>query len=434
MVELFGIISFIIVLFYLFQKNGYLTVPFLFSCVSLGWLTPQMLTVSRNNFELSDGLQIFSLMSLLCLIFVTIAFELGRRNTPSFQESLRENLSKSLDEATVAFIATALTGFVILMTILLGNQTAAIESRELWTGRITIIYFFHNVKMLSFFLSVCLLLKQPKKLYIVLALANAAIYFPGIFIYFRRRAFFECFFVIALAFFFVRNKTFSRIVVMAGVFIASIGVFAVGNLRDASYDKATNQYRLPSLSDLEQVDFTNSLPFISDVPSSEVRSGTILVSAADARSELSLGRQSWNRLVFQFVPAQFLGAQFKSSLLFENISPEYLIIDAGYNIHLGSTNTGIAEAFMEFSYMGCLIFAVFSWLLGIAWRYMSAGFIMGGALYVIGIIPFTLSVTAYPIYTVAYAAPQLFMFFLALFTYKFVLRANRPTPSYVRQI
>ena len=431
MVELFGILSFLTVVFYLFQRNGYLTVPFLFGCVCLGWLTPQMLTVSRNNFEIADGLQIFALMSILCLVFVVAAFELGRRETPGFRESVLEKLSTSMDEATVSFIATALTAFVILLTIMLGNERALFERGELWTGRITIIYFFQNVKMLSFFLSLCLLLKQPKKLYIGLVLAHIAIYFPNIFIYFRRRAFFECFYVIALAFFFVRNKTFSRVVVMSGVFVASVGVFAIGSLRDVAYDRTTNQYHIPSMTELEQIDFRSSVPFLSDVPSSEVKSGSILVRAADSQSELSFGRQSWNRLVFQFVPAQIVGSGFKSSLFFDNISPEILIMNEGYEIHLGSTNTGIAEAFMEFSYAGCLVFAFFSWLLGVAWRYMRAGFVMGGALYIIGSIPFILSVTAYTIYTVAYAIPQLTLLFLPLFFYKIVLQRNQRMPTYV---
>ncbi|MEL6687515.1 MAG: hypothetical protein AAFP97_07820, partial [Pseudomonadota bacterium] len=302
---------------------------------------------------------------------------------------------------------------------------------ELWTGRITIIYFFQNVKMLSLFLSVCLVLKRPKSFYIGLFVANFLIYFPSLTIYFRRRAFLEFFFALALAFFFVRNKTFPRFIVVSGVLVASIGVFAIGSLRSVAYDKDLNRYTMPSFSELTEIDFMAYAPFISDVPSPEVRTGTVLVEVSNSETELSYGRQSWNRLVFQFIPAQIFGAAFKRSLSFEGVSPERLINKGGYQTGLGSTNTGIAEAFMEFSYLGCLFFGLFGWLMGLAWRYMSAGFVMGGAFYIIGIIPLTISPTAYPIYPVAYAAPQFALLFVVIFGYNlFRRKATEPVPYY----
>ncbi|MEL6686857.1 MAG: hypothetical protein AAFP97_04475, partial [Pseudomonadota bacterium] len=133
MIELFLIISTLTVLFYLFQKNGYLTAPFLFACVCLGWLLPQIFTVGRNDPQLSDGLQIFSLMSALCLAAVVIAFELGRRDNISAREKMNARLAQSLDENAVAFIAMMLTVVALIMTWLVNDLRQDFNAGELLT-------------------------------------------------------------------------------------------------------------------------------------------------------------------------------------------------------------------------------------------------------------------------------------------------------------
>lgn len=412
MVDVFIAVSVVVVVFYLMQPSGYLTAPFLFACVSLGWLAPQITTVSRTYPELEPHLQTYSLMSTLCLLAVFAGFELGRKRRQSVAKE-QQTLARSMDEKSAYYVAVILTAVALLMTFLIGASSIEERANATWTGRITIYYFFQNIKMVSLFLSACLVMKRRSLAYIILIALNGALYFPGIFIFFRRRAIFEAFFTVSLAAFYVRQIRIPKMIVISGILVATIGVFAIGGLRGVAYDKQTQSWSVPTVAEINQIDFLSTAPFFGNVSSSEVRNGVTLVAAVESGGNLTLGRASWNRLVFQFVPAQFLGADFKSSLMFEGSKASDVLLRSGYSASLGSTITGIAEAYMEFSYLGSLVFFIFSWILGIAWRYMSIGMITGAVFYVIGLIPLAISPTAYLVYFVALAAPQVFLLMLA---------------------
>lgn len=413
MVDVFIAASIVVIVYYLLKPNGYLSVPFLFGCVCLGWIAPQLTTLVRTHPNLDDSLQAYAFMSVLCLFATILGFEIGRRSRKNKPVS-RGWIAQVMDEAYAAKVALVLTVIAVLMTFLIGATSLEERTNSMWTGRITIYYFFQNIKFVSLFLSLCLLFKRVRAFYIGLVVVNLALYFPFIFVHFRRRAIFEACFAVALAIYYVRDFKLPRVFVISSIIIASIGVFAIGELRSLSYDQTTQTWSVPSMDEIRNVDFLATAPLVGNVPSPEVLNAVTLMSAMDSGGELTLGRVSWNRLVFQFVPAQFLGAEFKNSLMFEDVSVDIVLNNNGFRRSRGSTITGFAEAYMEFSYLGCFIFFIYAWILGIAWRNLRGGGVFGALTYAICAIPFVITPTAYAAYFIALGFPQILFLILAI--------------------
>ena len=77
-------------------------------------------------------------------------------------------------------------------------------------------------------------------------------------------------------------------------------------------------------------------------------------------------------MVFNFVPAQLFGSEFKSSLEIP-LNERQFSVDYESDWVLGSTNTGMADAFASFWYFGALKFFVIAYLLGRIYRAAAAG-------------------------------------------------------------
>ena len=67
----------------------------------------------------------------------------------------------------------------------------------------------------------------------------------------------------------------------------------------------------------------------------------------------TFGLHFWNALVFGYVPAQWLGREFKDGLMI-NLTDD--TAQTGFTKSNGTCETGIGEAFMAFGYFGCVLF------------------------------------------------------------------------------
>ena len=103
---------------------------------------------------------------------------------------------------------------------------------------------------------------------------------------------------------------------------------------------------------------------------SELKNATVLIAATRESGAYEYGASYWNRIVFRFVPAQFVGESFKNSLMVGGTQRDlgdFTEDELGYRMPPGSTVTGIGDAFHEFSYLGCLFFAAMAYLFKDLW-------------------------------------------------------------------
>jgi hypothetical protein len=88
---------------------------------------------------------------------------------------------------------------------------------------------------------------------------------------------------------------------------------------------------------------------------SELENAVYEIAATEEAGSFDYGIFHWNELVFNYVPAQLFGDEFKQSLLIPiEIADSYTSF--GHLSPTGSTPTGLVDCFRSFGYFGCLKF------------------------------------------------------------------------------
>ncbi|MDQ3118106.1 MAG: hypothetical protein M3Q89_00825, partial [Verrucomicrobiota bacterium] len=103
---------------------------------------------------------------------------------------------------------------------------------------------------------------------------------------------------------------------------------------------------------------------------SEVKNATALIAATEATGYYDYGAGYWNAMVFRFIPAQFVGKEFKSALMIGGEPRDFgdfIEQVLGARLPTGSTVTGMGDSFNELGYFGCLFFAAMGYLFKSLW-------------------------------------------------------------------
>jgi len=146
--------------------------------------------------------------------------------------------------------------------------------------------------------------------------------------------------------------------VIGAFIVAAIGdyrgvLIVAGGLEDLSW------------SDIEDIDFSAAL-FQTVFRGEEIRNAVRDIYIVNQGLAFDFGLSQWNNLVFSYIPAQFLGAEFKQFLML-SLENEQLLRDA-YIPQPGTTHTGMADAFASFWFLGAGLFLAIGHLFGRLYR------------------------------------------------------------------
>ena len=103
------------------------------------------------------------------------------------------------------------------------------------------------------------------------------------------------------------------------------------------------------------------------------------MDATAVTGRYGFGTGFWDAAIFQYVPGQIVGYGVKEALQFKFsvFSPLWarsgLTNLYGYDVPLGSTFTGIGDSFVEFGYLGCILFAMIGYLFKTLWVSSNSG-------------------------------------------------------------
>jgi hypothetical protein len=97
--------------------------------------------------------------------------------------------------------------------------------------------------------------------------------------------------------------------------------------------------------------------------------------------KFDLGIVHWNQLVFSYVPAQIVGRELKEALYLPMARPLYE--EYFYTPAMGSTLTGLADAFQSFWYFGCLKFFLIAFVMQKLWLAARGGNLTAQLLYML---------------------------------------------------
>lgn len=376
------------------KRSGYLEFPTLVAAVFLGWVVPQLWQVRQGvTFVESEYFVTLNLFTLACFLSIHLGWSWGvnvaRRDLPSFQ--LRASSYKGLLR-----IGFALSAVAWAMQIGMGMRSPDELDMTQWSGPLTIMYFVFNVKVVSLFLSLFLALKYRNNASYILLASVVALYIPLILVYFRRRAMVEMFTCLVLASWFARRVIVPRIVIICGMPVAALVIFGVGALRGIASE--TGEWKMPSLAQITAIDFWSFTPFATDHATPELTNALYLVRLADQWNFHTYGAGSWNRIIFQYVPAQLVGAEVKNRLMFDLGVAERLYNQLYYAGSTGATSTAMGDAYLEFGFFGVMFFVAVAYVMGRWWVRANRGDVWAATFYACGLAPALIMPTAYAFY------------------------------------
>lgn len=339
----------------LWKRGGYLEVPFLSALVFAIWFLPQIY-VLLDDITLPDGsVARVLVMSLLCLVAIAAGWKEGSAKLPA--RPIGENIN--IDRLVVA--TACATAFAMTMHIAVMAQPDEDRAVAQWTGPLTILAFFGQVRIPALVLSLVLLIRRRTIVTMALAAPNLFLYAVPILVYFRRAGVFEFVFSVLLVLYFLKGKAIPRALVFTGAVFGFLFINAAGELRGLSGGYALNEVgkietRFPTLDELMAIDWFGMDRFRQGQYISEARNAVVYMQSIEEQGAIGFGSAFWDMMVHAYVPGQLVGFDFKQSL---KVGYDLILLalrSAGYETIPGATSTGFPVLYYDFWYFGALVY------------------------------------------------------------------------------
>ncbi|MER9019310.1 hypothetical protein [Mesorhizobium sp. M0898] len=207
----------------------------------------------------------------------------------------------------------------------------------------------------------------------------------------------EVFICTSLAFWFARRAVLPRLALVMILPIGTFVVFGISALRGLARGDGTSEWQMPGLSEISSIDFWALTPFASAEQVPELTNAFYLIRLSNELGFHTWGAESWNRIVFQWIPAQIVGVEIKSSLMFDLGVANLLSNSYNFGARTGATSTAMGLAYMEFGPLGIIFFIVVAYVMGRWWVRANSGDVWAMALYTCGLTLGAIMPTSYPI-------------------------------------
>jgi hypothetical protein len=258
-----------------------------------------------------------------------------------------------------------------------------------WSGKAVAYYFFaHNMTYgLALLLSVVFLKKQTYPLIkkyksiIIIALAVCAfIYFDRVVIYGRRGTTLTLVFIFLLGNHFFKRHFIKQRYVLLFAIIGTLMIHSIFQYR------ALVSSGISPLESMRSIEFTSNLKSLVNTGGSEVDNAINIISESHRQSKFDFGLFHWNTLIFNYVPAQIFGENFKNGLKIPVAEPSDLL-PSYYSRLNGSTNTGLADSFYSFWFFGAIKFFMIAFFMQIIYMRGWLGSYKYAIFYILMIVP-----------------------------------------------
>jgi hypothetical protein len=344
--------------------------PFLAGVMTFAFVLPQMPAAALDQYLPDGAYTKTAFMGILCLLALRLGWSERAQPLAMFRISFSERRL-----IVVAALFSALGAvFYVRLSHLPGDLSIGVQMSGL-----PVIWLFF-ARCLTYGLAIALLCyaRKPSPILLAIIVFDLAFYFERIVITGKRAEATELIMIAVLPFWFFRRWIAPRTAVFAVLLLGTVSMVSMGDYRQIT--RASSG--LPTWEELTQIDFAGNFTETLETGGSEVRNAVLRIATTDRNMEFDYGAFHWNRLVFNFVPAQILGAAFKQSLMFTLPTP-----GRDYNPATGSTETGLADAYQSFWYFGALKFLVLSFVMARIWRSAIEGQACAQLVYALSIVP-----------------------------------------------
>jgi hypothetical protein len=330
--------------------------PYFMAATFTAFILPQAYALYRNEWG-GIYLRMTLLMCFLCLACCWLGYQ--RRPHAALLSKL--NIPIDLARFLQGGIALVLIGFYF--TYKFGTVPEEESSGGLMTGIGTVYLFFGGLVYPGFAICFYCALKRGWIVAWLATIGAAVIPMQAALFHGRREPTVLFLMSVGLGMFFVKGKAAPRWAIIAAVVGAMLFI------------PSTTEYRQLASQDpfeaFKEINFTEQFREALDPDAiSELKNATALIAATEETGDYEFGAGYWNQIVFRFVPAQFLGRDFKNSLMIggeQRDMSDFVYNVLGFRLPVGLTVTGMGDSFNEFGYLGCLFFAALGFLFKTLW-------------------------------------------------------------------
>jgi hypothetical protein len=321
--------------------------------IFVSFILPQAIALSNNPGPVSQqALERVLLMSCLCAAMCWLGYQLPPSH--SFLKRLDIAVdSKKLFRGGIVFV---LIGYACAFLI---SRLPEATRNSNWTGIITIYGFFGSLIYPGFTIVLLSTLQRPSIAKIILTACAAAIPIQIILLHGRREATATFILTLGLSIYYFCRYVPPKWFALSLIVFALFAIPLTGTYRGIA--KTGNWSQLQELRPGENLQL-----LVEKGKTLELRNAALIMDAAVQTGQYGYGTGYWNDMIFRFAPAQIIGRNLKDALQIKltryNLGNLY-----NYRIPKGTTPTGIADAFVQFDYFGCLFFLISAYLFKILW-------------------------------------------------------------------
>ncbi|KAB2700171.1 hypothetical protein F9K79_04535 [Ochrobactrum sp. Kaboul] len=343
--------------------------PFLAGVMTFGFILPQVPALVNDPFLPAGAYAKTMVMGILAFLALAMGWQMGNRPL--------KFLTMSFSERRLLWAAAGLSVFGASFYFLLSRLPGEVSIGVQMTGMPVIWLFFAQLMPYGLAIALLCFARRSSWLALGIILFDLVFYLDRIVVTGKRAEAIQLLLMFLLAFWFYRRWVVPRTLMFIGILAGTFLMTSMGDYRQVT--RAASGFVLDQILD---IDYAANFEETLERGGPEMRNAVLRMDEIDRRLEFDYGKFHWNRVVFTYVPAQFVGSQIKDSLYLSTPKP-----DRNYNPLTGTTETGLIDAFSSFWYFGALKFLLLAWVIRRLWETAMAGEMLGQLIYMFSIVP-----------------------------------------------
>ncbi|HLO75450.1 MAG TPA: hypothetical protein VK196_03220 [Magnetospirillum sp.] len=359
------------------RKGRVYQYPFQAGGIVLAFIVPQLPGLAADPYLPAGAFEKAMVMTISCTALAYLGWAVGNRPLRIMQWEM--------DDRRLLMVAVALSLIGAFFFFQLSRMSYEVRSVSLPTGLPVAYMFFARLMHYGFAVGVLCLMRRWSWLALGVVAMDAMFYLDRIVIVGRRGETAEFVTIILLAFWYYRRKVIPRTAALAGLVAVTLFMSSTEN-----YRKASNHQQGPQWDEIGKIDLIGNFETLLETGGPEFKNLIYKIDIADRYMALDFGLYHWNEFIFNYVPAQLVGAEMKK--MFYIMEGDFYT-SMGYSPPTGSTETGMADAFLSFWYLGGLKFFIIGFVMNRLYRAAMEGWVPAQVVYVLTIPPSLLSFT-----------------------------------------
>ena len=378
LIILFGLVSCTLLAYGLSSRERPLTYPFLAGATFLGFIAPQLPALMADRYLPAGAVDQTVVFTTLCAAACLFGWLAGSRPL--------QGLRWTFDEKRLLWLAACLSLAGAFFFWKYSRLPDEVRLASMHSG-ISVIYIFFQ-KMLTFGMMVAVVcfVRRPSRMAGAIILFDMLLVADRIIITGKRGELTELVLGILLALWFQRRFTLPRVVLLAGVLVATVALNSAEQYRNISKDTSGMD-----ISRVKEIDVVENFEVLLKEGGPEVRNAAMRIHYISIGGAFDFGIFHWNLLIHDFVPGQLIGRNLKESL-YINVAGQ---VDRQYAPVQGSTETGMSDAFASFWYLGAIKFFLVAYVLARLYATANLGWCLPQLLYIFGVTPGMHAITHY---------------------------------------